>query len=87
MRGTITAVHNLKWGNGTEFKRVTFKLEDGTWAKTDLCPSYRNFGNWKAHLKVGTEFSNLNLKDRKTVDADSRPVVVRLPPPEQATLF
>ena len=89
MNGTITDIHNLKWGNGSEFRRVTFKMEDGSWAKTDLCPTFRNFEKWKHLLKVGVMLSNLRLKDKKTVDADIQAILHRRPPPpmEQAALF
>lgn len=79
--GTITAIHKLKWGNGTDFRRITFKLADGSFAKTDLCPTYRNFKRWEPLLLVGAILDGLDLKTSLsrslvTVDADSHPKIL-----------
>lgn len=72
MRGTITKIHKTKRSrNGNSFIRVEFKLEDSSWAKTDLCQEYRNFQRWKNILIVGTELLDLRLKNKMEVDADS----------------
>lgn len=84
MNGTITRIDARKKGNGAEFKRVYFEMADGGWAKTDLCPSYRNWNRWKELLDVGNELTNLKLKTNSTVDADSYPKKVWKPKaPEQ----
>lgn len=77
MRGTITKIHNLKRSrNGNLFIRITFKLENGDWAKTDICPDYRNYIRWAPLLKVGTDLSGLILKRQNEVNADSFPVKI-----------
>jgi len=55
--------------------RVEFKMEKtGSFAKTDLVPTYRNFARWHRIIKVGNLIGNLWMKDDKTIDADSRPI-------------
>lgn len=90
LRATITRIDSKKKGNGAEFKRVYFKPEPGkgTWCKTDLCDTYRNYSRWKPLLTVGNELGGLTLKDPRTVDADCRPFLIRKPPPDvQGQLF
>lgn len=85
MTATITDIHPQKRGNGANFVRVTFKLEDHSWAKTDLCPTFRNFARWKPLLGVGNVLSGIALKrggKNQTVDADCAPRLVRKPPVE-----
>lgn len=84
MRVTITRIDNLKHGNGADFKRIYFKTEAGDWAKADLVPTYRNYAKWKPFLEEGIVLDNIEMKDGKTVDADSRPTLVRRPPPPPA---
>lgn len=57
--------------NGGTFIRIYFKLKNKEWAKMDLVPGFRNFKRWKSFLKVGNIVGNLEMKDEKTVDADS----------------
>lgn len=78
MKGEITKIDPPKASrNGdSSYIRVYFSLENGKFAKTDLCPTYRNYERWKRFLKVGTKVSNLQLKEVKgitTVNADSFP--------------
>ena len=75
MRATITKIDDPKCSrNGdTSFRRVYFKLENGDWATTDLCPSYRNFARWREYLYSGIALDGLRLKSRRRVDADSFP--------------
>jgi len=76
MLGTITKIHELKESrNGNWFMRVEFRLKNGDWAKTDLCPSFRNYERWKYLLKVGVDLTGLNLKRKGEVNADSYPEV------------
>ena len=83
VRGTLTKILSLKYGNGTEYRRVTFKLADGSWAKTDICPKFRNYAAWRSLLKVGNILANLELRDPRTVNADSHPRLVgREPQPD-----
>lgn len=73
--GTITKIHTLKKGkqHNTGFYRVEFDIA-GKWAKTDLCPAYKNFERWKPFLKVGTILAGLRMGDATEVDGDSVPV-------------
>jgi len=72
MRGTISKIHPLKRSvNGNFFRRVEFKLEDGSWAATDLCPDFRNYARWKDFLVEGTQLEGLELKGKSKVNADS----------------
>ena len=73
MKGKITKIHEPKVSvNGdTTFTRVEFEMEDGSWAKTDLCPAYRNYAKWKDLLVVETELDGLQFKRKSEVNADS----------------
>lgn len=78
MKAVITKIDIPKksFNGGYYFQRVRFKLEDGKFAKTDLCPSFRNYKNWKPLLDqgVGTEIIGLRVKGGvrvMTIDADS----------------
>lgn len=57
--------------------RVYFTLEDGSWAKTDIVPSYRNYSYWKYPLELfqkGEEvfIDGIQLRKKQEVDADSQ---------------
>lgn len=83
MRGTITKIDPVKRSqNGNGYIRLHFKTQIGQWSKTDVCPDYRNYNIWKPFMIVGTELDNLKMKDRITIDADSKPILV----PKQQTL-
>ena len=75
MNGTITKIHQPKESKNGKyiFIRVEFRLEDGTWAKTDLCPTFHNYKHWKNFLTVGTELGELKMKAPGEVNADSHP--------------
>lgn len=85
VKATIRKIHPLKLSrNGNSFMRIDFELEDGRFAKTDLCPNYRNFSRWKQarDLGVGTAIANLQIRrDGKPVEinADSYPEILRKP--------
>ena len=90
MRAVITKIDTPKksFNGGYIFQRVRFKLEDGKWAKTDLCPTFRNYKNWKPLLDLGegTEIKGLRVKGGvrvMTIDADSD--VSLYSPPEEIT--
>jgi len=79
-KGVITKIHNIKRARGrgiktfaSKFIRITFKMEDGSWAKTDVCPEYRNYMNWAGIIKagVGTVVQGLNFRRGKEINADS----------------
>lgn len=85
-KATIRKVHPIKISrNGNRFIRVDFVLEDGRFAKTDLCPDYRNFPRWSHIISrgPGTALGSLLIKKegKKLVEinADSFPVVVQAP--------
>ena len=77
MKGTI-----IKVGDWTPSKtegmycRIHFKMEDGSWAKTDIVKGYRNEKNWIGMCHEGYTIDGLKLKSKNTVDADSRPLRV-----------
>lgn len=79
MKGTIIKIHPIKYSrNGQHvFTRVEFKLEDNTWAKTDLVQGYRNYPRWENLLKVGNDLNGLVLKKKGEVDADSYPEIFK----------
>ena len=79
-RGVITKIHNIKRARGrgintfaSKFIRITFKMEDGSWAKTDVCPEYRNYMNWAGIIKagIGTVVQGLDFRKGKEINADS----------------
>lgn len=75
MKGEIIKIDQPKESRNKDvaFRRVYFKMEDGSWAKTDLCSSYRNWARWKDLLVIGNALENLIMKDKDTVNADSFP--------------
>lgn len=78
MKGEIIKIHDRKESrNGNIFIRVEFKMEDGEWAKTDLCPDFRNFQRWKGLGIVGNVLDGLELKKPGEVNADSYPVLIK----------
>jgi hypothetical protein len=88
MIATITGLHQKKKGNGTDYVRVTFAVcehegEKPKWAKTDLCPSYRNWRFWRDHVAVGARF-RVSMRDPTTVDADVPPTFLGMQAPPAA---
>jgi hypothetical protein len=80
IRATITKIDSKKKGNGAMFKRIYFEPEnpaDGTWLKTDLCDTYRNWNRWRSLLAEGNLIGGLILKDKRTVNADCHPFLIR----------
>lgn len=74
MRATISKIHPIKKSkNGNAFIRIEFKLENGRWAKTDICPDFRNYQRWDNVLRVGNDLTGIKLKRDNEVDADSFP--------------
>lgn len=74
MKGEIIKIHPLKYGrDGEPFYRVEFTLEDGGWAKTDLCTNYRNWKHWQWLLKKGQQLTNLELRRPGEINADCMP--------------
>lgn len=87
MTATITKIHPLKIGRAgvSSYQRVEFKTDAGNWAKTDLVPSFRNYAGWREHLEVGIRLTNLRMKGKYEIDADSVPK--RIVTPVQQPLF
>lgn len=82
IKATIKKIHPLKQSrNGNAFVRVEFQLDNGSWAKTDLCPDFRNFSRWDDILKAGegTTVGGLFLKKKGEVNADSYPYISKIP--------
>ena|SRR3990167_3238450 len=77
--GEIIKIHPLKSSRngGTSYVRAEFKMEDGSWAKTDVVPGFRNASRWVPILKagVGAFVTGLQFKRDGEVDADSFPRV------------
>ena len=82
MRGKITKIMDVKPARGAgirtyarKFIRVTFKMADGTWAKTDICPEYRNYMTWRKIIRAGVDTVLVGLKFRdkskSEINADS----------------
>ena len=78
MTGEIIEIHSIKKSRneGENFIRIEFRLDGGSWAKTDLVPHFRNFRRWAKLLKIGNILGNLELKDAMTIDADSFPILI-----------
>ena len=80
MKGKITKIHPLKVSrNGNAYKRIEFELEDGSCAKTDLCPDFRNYSNWKLIINdqdncINNYYKGLKLRRANEVDGDSKPL-------------
>ena len=56
---------------GSYYRRVYLKLDDGSWAKTDIVAGFRNEGRWDRVMRVGNKLFDLQKKDEDTIDADS----------------
>ena len=72
--GIITKIHPPQSSiNGKIFKRIEFEMDDGSWAKTDICPDFRNAVRWQQALDKGegTLVKNLEMRDTTTINADS----------------
>lgn len=86
MKAEITKIDELKASAHypVAFRRIYFKMEDGSWAVTDVVPSYRNYRYWKPVIEagVGTTITNVRLKEKSKVDADSPVKIVPKPPVE-----
>ena len=60
------------------YYRIEFKeIKKGKWYKTDLVCSFRNFKRWQKYLREGNILANLRLKDEETIDADSKPILIK----------
>lgn len=77
MKAKIIKIDPLKESRTEKaFRRIYFIMEDGTWAKTDIVPAYRNFRNWKPIIELfekGAQIfvEGLEMRNKAEVDADS----------------
>lgn len=77
MKAKITKIDPLKSSRAEKaYMRIYFTLEDGSWAKTDVVPSYRNYKNWKFPIELfnkGEEvfIDGIHMRAKQEVDADS----------------
>ena len=64
---------------GGLYRRITFTLPDGSWAKTDVCPNFRNYERWKPVILAGagTKVKGLVFNTPEEVNADSPVEIVR----------
>jgi hypothetical protein len=89
MKVTVVEKHPMKRGRkyDAQYKRVKFKLEDGSVAFTDLCPDFINFSKWKDKIEIGDVLDGIVLLTNKNIDADkSRPRLVHRPPKQKELL-
>lgn len=78
MTGEVLEIHAPKLSrNGNTFIRITFNLSNGKWAKTDVCPNYRNYKRWKPVIEAGkgTFIRGLIVRGDSEVNADSFPEI------------
>lgn len=74
MKGEIKKIHPYKYSaDGEPYYRVEFTLENSSWAKTDLVPSFRNYKQWTPFLRVGVRLKGLELRRPKEINADCIP--------------
>jgi len=79
MKGSIIKILPKRFSrNGGTFTRVNFKMEDGSFAQTDLVDSYRNVARWRNLLRVGINLDGLLLKGKNKVNADSFPREIKV---------
>jgi len=79
MKAYITKIDPPKKSTkGHEFIRVYFQMEDGTWAATDLVPTFRNYKRWQPITKAGpgSIIDNVVLLLPGKVNADSHVALV-----------
>jgi hypothetical protein len=74
----ITKIHPAKMSlkKDTAYTRVEFKLQDGSWAKSDICHNFRNYPRWQRLISkgVGTKIYGVRIAKGimpQTIDADS----------------
>lgn len=78
MTGEILEIHPPKLSrNGNTYIRITFNLSNGKWAKTDVCPNFRNYKRWKPIIEAGkgTFIRGLIVRNDGEINADSFPEI------------
>ena len=79
MTAEIRKIHPIKVStNGNLYRRIEFILDGYEWARTDICPDYRNYKNWAGVLCAGEGITVWGLRMRRTheVDGDSTPTII-----------
>ena len=71
MKAQITSIKPTLSKYGGKFYYVFFKDDNGKSFKTCLFPTMRNFPRWKSVMKVGAILTNLKIKEKNLIDADS----------------
>ncbi|MGH7249526.1 MAG: hypothetical protein ACREGC_00985 [Minisyncoccia bacterium] len=90
MKATLYKIDDLKMSNNRDvaYKRLYFNLEDGSWAATDVVPTFRNYPNWKPVIEggIGTIIDNFFMKSKNKIDADSKIKILGKKPDQQKLL-
>lgn len=80
MIGEIIKIDPMKRSRNknNRYIRVYFRLDKKKkrFAKMDLVPSFRNYRRWKRVLTIGNLIGDLVSRDKITIDADSRPILI-----------
>ena len=71
MIATIIKIDKKPSKFGGHFFYVYFKSDDCKSYYTCLYPKMRSFLRWKNVMKVGNSFTNLKIKEKTLIDADS----------------
>ena len=77
MKAKIVGIDPLKTSRAEKaYRRIYFTLEDGSWAKSDVVPAYRNFRIWKPIIQLFEAgavvfLDGIMLRQPNEVDADS----------------
>lgn len=71
MTATIITIQRKLSQYGGYYFLVMFKGEDGRSYMTYVYPRMRNYARWKPLLKEGITLTNLNVKSKTLIDADS----------------
>lgn len=82
-QGIVRKIHPNKYSrNGNIFTRIEFIMADGSWAKTDVCPNYRNYKRWVPVIQSGvnTEVTGLTFRQKGEVNGDSYPKIIGIAP-------
>jgi hypothetical protein len=83
MNAIVTKIDQLKMSRNGDavFRRIYFRLEDGSWAVTDVVSSFRNFKYWRPVIEagVGSSIGGVELLAQGKVNADSKVYVIKAP--------
>jgi hypothetical protein len=78
MKGTVLKILPMKMSRTESvYSRITFTMDNGDWAKTDIVHTYRNYARWKPVIDAGpgTVVDNLKMRSKSEVDGDSFPKI------------